>query len=101
MDNEVAAIIIQQLGNRALSMLGARDLVAGKTSLTFKIGRNSKSVSHISIWLQPSDTYDVEAIRVRKQGGVPVRHIVGSVEDVYAEGLHQVIESLTGMATSL
>jgi hypothetical protein len=101
MDNAVAKIIIEQLGNRGLSMIGAKELVAGPTSLTFKVGRNAKTVSHIRVVLMPSDTYTVEALRVRKSKGVPVCTTVQSQDDMHAEDLKATIESFTGMYMSL
>jgi hypothetical protein len=82
-------------------MLGAKDFVGSENSLTFRIGRNAKSVSHLVITLMPSDTYEVKALRVRRQQGVPTVKTLGVVDDVYVDSLHQVIESLTGMATSI
>jgi len=101
MDNAVAKIIVSQLGNRGLTMLGASNLVAGENSLTFKIGRNGKSVSHIRITLQPSDTYTVESLRVRKSGGVPVCKTLETCEDVHVESLRRTIEGFTAMYMSL
>jgi len=101
MANEVANTIVAQLSNRGLFMLGAKDLVAGENSLTFKIGRNSKTISHIRITLDASDTYTVESIRVRKSAGVPVVRIVETCGDVYADSLKRTIETFTGMYMSL
>jgi len=97
MAHQVPEIIVQQLGNRTLQMLGARDLMGTEKSLTLKVGRNAKSVSHLRITLEPSDTYKVEAIRVRK---LTVK-VLETREDVYCDSLHQVIETLTGMYTRL
>jgi hypothetical protein len=99
--SSVAKIIAEQIGNRALFMIGAKDLVGSENSLTFKIGRNANSVSHIRVTLQPSDTYLVESIRVRKSRGVPESKILDNRDDVYFDMLREVISNLTGMATSL
>lgn len=103
MDMQVANTIRQQLNNGTLFMLGAKDFVGSENSLTFKIGRNSKSVSHIRVTLMPSDTYQVEALRVRRPKGesVPQCTILEWEYDVYVDSLRQVIESFTGMRTSL
>jgi len=98
---EVANTIAQQIGRQAFFMLGAKNLVGSENSLTFKIGRNAKSVSHIKVTLEPSDTYKVEAIRVRKSQGVLTSKVVESRDDVYVDSLHTVIETLTGMYTRL
>ena len=62
---EIATTVQAQLGRKALFMLGAKELTAIENGLLFKIGRNSKSVSHIEIVLEPSDTYRVRFLRFR------------------------------------
>ena len=57
--------IREQLGHKALYMLGAKNLGATDRSLSFKIGRNSKKVNYIKITLEPSDTYRVEFLNIR------------------------------------
>lgn len=99
---QVANTIRQQIGNRAFFMLGAKDLVGDATSLTFKIGRNAKSVSHVRvIYHSGLDTYEVQSIRARRSKGVLQSKTLESLTDVYVDSLHTVIESLTGMHTSL
>jgi hypothetical protein len=100
---EVADTIRKQLGRKALFMLGAKDLMgsAKERFLQFKIGRNAKSVSHIRITLTPADTYTVTSYRARRSKGVMQCKTLETYEDVYVDSLHQVIESLTGMYTSL
>ena len=101
MAHPVAITIAQQIGNMAFRMIGGRDFMSTETSLTFKIGRNAKSVSHLRVTLEPSDTYKVEAIRVRKIQGTPTSKVVEMRDDVYVDALHATIESLTGMYTRL
>jgi len=93
----IANIIKDQLGHKALYMIGAKDLTGSENALSFRIGRNCKSVNAIKITLEPSDTYTVEFLYVSKRG-VKVR---AKCEDVYCDSLHQVIERHTGMYTSL
>lgn len=93
----VANTIANQIGPMALRMIGAKNLVGNHNSLSFKIGRNAKSVTHLRITLMPSDTYKVEALRIRTTNV----SIVETTDDVYVDSLHTVIESLTGMYTSL
>ena len=63
---QVAKTILQQLGgNKFIAMTGAKNFGSSKNSLQFKIGKNSKSISHIIITLKSSDLYDVEFIRMR------------------------------------
>ncbi len=97
MTHEVAAIIQDQIGRKAFFMLGAKDLVSTEKSLRFKIGRNAKSVSHVEVTLDPSDTYTVRFIRLRAGKTT----VIADVSDVYVDSLHSVIEQHTGMYTSL
>ena len=76
---------------------------ASETSLSFKIGRNAGRdhgrVSHITITLDPSDTYTVEFIRCNTRAK-EVRKVLASYTDVYVDMLHNLIESETGLVTS-
>jgi hypothetical protein len=96
MENNVAQIIAQQLGGKALFMLGAKDMVACPDALMFRIGRNAKSINKIVVRLDPSDTYTVEFWRGRSN-----LRMVSSFSDIYVDSLHGLIESETGMYTSL
>ena len=50
MNKNVAAQILHQLGGkRFITFTGAKNIGVDSKSLTFKIGRNSKSISHIKI----------------------------------------------------
>lgn len=101
MKNEVAETIRQQLGPVALALLGASNLVATTNEtrendgLMFRVGRNAKGVSKLVIRLDPSDTYTVQAWRLR--GADPT--LLEEVSDVYVDSLHDVIERLTGLYT--
>lgn len=101
MEHQVPKIIAEQLGRRTLMMLGARNLLGDAKSLTFKIGRNANSVSHLRITLEPSDTYKVESIRVRRVKGVLIQKVLETCNDVYVDSLHNTIETMTGMVTRL
>ena len=60
----IAKTILQQLGgNKFIAMTGAKNLGSTNKSLQFKIGRNSKSISHVIITLKSSDLYEMEFIR--------------------------------------
>jgi hypothetical protein len=100
---EVAKVITQQIGNRAFGMLGAKDLLGDENSLTFRIGRNAQGVTHIRVQLDPSDTYTMQFLKVRRLKAPPYieRKVVSEVDDVYAEDLRRIIEMKTGMYTSL
>lgn len=96
-DMTVANTIREQLGRKALFMIGAKDLVGSENSLSFRIGRNEKGVTHIRIVLDPSDTYTLTFLRVR---GLSVKE-VSSISFVYADQLRSTIETNTGLYTSL
>ena len=96
-DLAVANTIRTQLGQRALFMLGAKNLAGDSNSLGFRIGRNAKTVNAIRITLDPCDTYTIRFIRVR---GSKIT-TVAECSDVYADALHATIERQTGLYTSL
>ena len=98
---QIANTIRTQIGPRALFLLGAKILVATETGLQFRIGRNAKSVNQIVINLDPSDTYTVEFRRTQSRKTGYTSKIVSSLEGVYVDMLHDVIESGTGLATRL
>lgn len=97
---EVAKTIVAQLGNMALSMLGAHTLVAGNfdvdggklPGLRFFI--KGSSVRTILITLNGSDLYDVKFSNRKFE-------VVATEENVHFESLHAVIESNTGLYTRL
>lgn len=97
MSLEVANTIREQLGRMALAMIGARDLVGTSDSLAFRIGRNAKAINKLVIRLDPSDTYTVQAWRLRGTNAI----LVEEMSDVYCDMLHDVIERLTGLYTRL
>jgi hypothetical protein len=78
-------------------MTGAKNLGSTNKSLQFKIGRNSKSISHVIITLKSSDLYEMEFIRIR---GVK-RTVVKKVKGVYADQLQTMFTKYTGMNTKL
>ena len=96
-------IIRDQIGNRALFMLGAKDLLDTGNGLQFKIGRNGKGVTHIRVELLPSDTYEVTFLRVRRSRRYvePTVTELEKVSGVYVDSLHATIERATELRTSL
>jgi len=95
---QVAKTILQQLGgNKFIAMTGAKNFGSSKNSLQFKIGKNSKSISHIIITLKSSDLYDVEFIRMRGTS----RKVVKKLKGVYADMLQKIFTKYTGMNTRL
>lgn len=94
-DLAVAEEIRRQIGHKALYMLGAKDLAGDKYSFQFKI-RGSKKWKHIKIFLNGKDLYDItfstwHGDKLTKK----------TVNDVYADNLHKVIEEETGLYTKL
>ena len=97
-DLVVADEILRQLGgsNRLKAMVGAHSFRGDRNSLTFNLkARAKRGIRVIKIVLDPSDTYNVEFWSV-----APVKK-VAEYEDVYAEGLLQLIERETGLALRL
>lgn len=99
-NTQIAKTIASQIGNRAFVMMGASNFVADIDSLSFKVGRNPKGVTHIDITLDPSDSYTVEFLRCNLRAK-EIRKVLGTYDDVYVEELHSLIESETGLALSL
>jgi hypothetical protein len=101
LDYHVAETIRLQIGNRAFCMLGTKMIVRHSDRLVFSIGTgarcNGRKVNRCTVILDASDTYTVE---VGNLTGLNYRTL-GTMSDVYADSLHRVIESLTGMRTSL
>jgi len=88
---------IDQIGNKALYMIGAKDFVFGKSdgknSLVFKIMRNSKGVSHIRMRLTSMDLYDIDFLAIRA-GKVKVK---SKEKGVYGDQLGVMIKKNTGL----
>lgn len=102
--NTVASIILDQIGHGALVMIGAKNILYGDNHVQMKIGRNAKSVTHITVTLKEDDTYTTTFTRVPslKQliRGQSVKTLA-EVDGVYFDQLRPVIEKHTGLYTSL
>lgn len=92
----VAKVIRDQIGARALYMIGAKDLLAAPRALSFRI-RGSSKINSIHVALADDDTDTVGFFRIR---GARIT-LVSTVESVYADSLRTVIERHTGLYTSL
>ena len=101
----IAKTIIQQLGNIALSMLGAHTLIDLKDGLQFHI-QDSKTVDVIQIILDPCDTYTmkfwkIHTVRRKITEDIGFNmtewQLVRSLSDVYFDMLHDMIEEETGL----
>ena len=95
-DLTVANTIKNQLGSKCLYMLGAMHLMGGDGYLSFKI-RGSKSVSHIKISLEWSDTYKMEFFKITPSKYKTIKTLTG----IYCDQMHEIIRSVTGLNTNL
>ena len=93
-NQEIAQIIASQIGNRAFTMIGAKHLMAIERGLQFRVGGNAKRVSWIQVILDPMDTYTFRTLGAKGQ-------VKNEVTGVYADMLLDLIETYTGMYTSL
>lgn len=96
MTNTVAQTILSQIGgNRALAMMGAKDLVSSENSLRFKLGRGAKDgIQYLTIRLGASDTYTIEATKFNARSLKITK--IAEQSDVFCDRLPGVIERMTG-----
>jgi|LNFM01.1.fsa_nt_gb hypothetical protein len=99
-----ATIIRNQIGKRALFMIGAKDLWSENEGRTFrcKVGRNAKGVNLLQITLADDDTYTVKFSSLRRKKGeyAQTAKVIAEVEGVHVDSLHATIEEHTGMVTT-
>lgn len=93
--NQVAQTIADQIGHRAFVMMGTTMLVRDERALSFSI--KSRKFNKVRITLALDDTYTMEFFKFR---GVDLIR-TETVEGVYADNLHSVIEARTGLFLSL
>jgi hypothetical protein len=96
MTTSTADIIRDQIGNKALYMLGAKNLMNVGNGLSLRI-RGSRKVNYIKITLNGMDTYDMEFGKVH---GLNYK-VVATHEGIYVDMMHKLIENETGLYTSL
>jgi hypothetical protein len=93
-----ANIILDQLGsNQFIAMTGAKNFVGSEDGLSFKIGRNAKGITHVTVALDESDTYLMQFFKVRGFESF----LVAENRGVYADKMREVFTEKTGMDTSL
>ena len=98
-DNQIALNILNQLGGkRFVLMTGATNLGYTKDSLTMKIGRNEKGVTHCKIVLDASDTYTVTFFKIR---GTKTYKVLSETSDIYNDSLQSHFTDKTGMLLTL
>ena len=94
----IAKTILQQLGGgQFVAMTGAKNFGTTGNDLSFKIGRNSKSITHVSIELNGFDLYDVKYFRIRGAK----RTLVHEDNNVYCDMVAAGFETATGLYTHL
>lgn len=99
MDNEIGNTIARQIGDQAFMKMGTRgNMWATRNGLRFKIGRNSSQANWIQITLEPTDLYSIQFQRFTLEGGTEA---LTTVPGVFANQIHQVIESRTGLYLNL
>lgn len=98
---QIANTIKQQIGHKALYMIGAKNLAFGTDSktgnvyLSFKIMRNEKKVSYIRVeYNYGSDDYSMVFLN---QSGKEIKRVDG----LYFDDLNNAIENNTGLYTKL
>jgi len=101
---QVAETIRDQIGQQALTMIGAKDLTShednatGRVDLTFKVCA-AGALRYIKVTLEPSDLYTVEFFKLTRRGYNRIS--LSQAGGVYAADLARIIGTLTGLAVSL
>lgn len=93
-----AGLVLKQLGgNRFMAMTGAKNFVKDdeKSTISFKIGRNSLNCNYVRITLNVWDTYDMEFLSIR---GAKLT-IKSTANGIYNDQLQEVFTDRTGLAT--
>jgi len=98
---EIAKTIFNQIGGKALFMLGAKNKAYGEsengsTYVSFRV-RGSKAVNYVKITLNGLDLYDMEFGKI---WGTNYK-VVKESNNIYFDFMHKEIESATGLYTSL
>ena len=99
MDKRQGAETLKQLGgNRFIMMTGAKHFGVGPNGMSFKIGRNSKRVNHVTIDLDRGrDLYNMSFDWVTIKGIKNKKKLKG----IYNDQLQDMFTKYTGMYTSL
>jgi hypothetical protein len=95
---EIATTILSQLGGkRFIAMTGAKNLLAHKDGLSFRLPRCGAGINYVKITLNALDLYNLEfgVIRDKKCS------FAHTMSDIYAEDLRDVFTAATGLYTSL
>ena len=100
---EIAQTILQQLGgNKFIAMTGAKNLgfdsKGSKTTLSFKIGKNSRSINYVKVdYISGKDLYDMSFFRLR----AGQLKLIKKVSSIYGDQLQKFFTKNTGLYTRL
>ena len=99
MNKRQAGEMLKQLGgNRFIMMTGAKHFGVGPNGMSFKIGKNSKRVNHVTIdYDRGRDLYNMKFDWVTIKGIKNKKTLKG----IYADQLQDMFTKYTGMYTSL
>ena len=106
---KICDIIFSQLGRQTLALLGAHNLVDLKDGLQFHI-QGSENVHMLQIILKPCDTYTLNFWFLKKRSWQLSKDdkldlydwkLVKSIDQIYFDMLHDAIEEVTGLYTTL
>lgn len=95
----VANTTYRHIGRQAFYMWGAKNHLATPEhggTLTFKVGRNSKGVNYVKVYLV-NDEYSLEFRYVAERKGEIINRLVSSCQGVYVDNLTAVIADHIGM----
>ena len=93
----IAQTIASQLGHKALFMIGAKNLMAGKDYLQMRLGRNAGNWNMLKIALNGLDLYNMTFYKIRKLKVTKEK----TVDNIYCDQLCDIIETETGLRTNL
>jgi hypothetical protein len=92
---QVAKTIIEQLGGSQFVMLtGSKNFGAIENGVSFRVGKNAKRVSFVSITLDANDTYTMNFLNSK---GVTV----AQAGEVYCDKLQDIFEQETELYVTL
>jgi len=97
-DSSVAETIRAQIGSRAFMMLGAHSLTTDSRGRTLRFGiKGSRRVNTVVVTLEADDTYTMEFWKITPR----MASMVACVAQVYVDCLRPMIETHTGLYTSI
>ena len=96
-NQEIAKTIASQIGNKALYMIGAKNLYSIERGLQFDVMGNAKRITRVRIILNSDDLYTMKFYRGR---GVNIAEAV-NFDGIYCDQLNEIIESATGLYTKM